>query len=92
MRSKAICGVLKPQLSKASESLYRLDKGNRFELSGETSGKWSRAKVIDEIGWIYTPYIIKDWFYALGCTVRSGAFPRLRLGTATALANMSTTK
>lgn len=52
--------LLKTQPNKAAESLYRLDKGNRFELSGETSGKWSRAKVIDRIGWIYTPYIIKD--------------------------------
>ena len=56
---KAICcpqATTKQVLREA----VRLDRGNRFELSSETSGKWSRAKVIDTIGWIYTPYIIKD--------------------------------
>lgn len=41
--------------------LGQINKGNRFEIDGKTSGNWTHVKVEGiGIGWIYTKYIKKD--------------------------------
>lgn len=41
--------------------LGELMKGNRFEVDGKTSGKWTHVKVSGiGIGWVYTSYIKHD--------------------------------
>lgn len=39
-----------------------LNKGNRFEIDGKTSGKWTHIKDVStgNIGWVYTKYIQID--------------------------------
>lgn len=39
----------------------QINKGNRFEIDGKTSGNWTHVKVAGiGIGWIYTKYIQND--------------------------------
>ena len=38
----------------------KLDKGNRFEIDGQTSGAWTHVKVQSVIGWMATQYVVPD--------------------------------
>ena len=40
--------------------LFTLDKGNRFEVDGQTSGSWTRIKANGQIGWMATQYVNLD--------------------------------
>ena len=43
------------------EIIGELMKGNRFEINGVTSGKWTQVNVANiGVGWIWTEYIQKD--------------------------------
>lgn len=43
------------------EIIGELMKGNRFEINGVTSGKWTQVNVANiGVGWIWTEYIRKD--------------------------------
>ena len=43
------------------EIIGELMKGNRFEINGVTSGKWTQVKVANiGVGWVWTDYIKKD--------------------------------
>ena len=43
-----------------SRVLRTLDKGNRFEVDGQTRGGWIRVKVVDVIGWVFARYAKRD--------------------------------
>ena len=40
--------------------LIQLNKGNRFEINGETSGSWAKIKVNNTVGWMSTQYVVLD--------------------------------
>jgi hypothetical protein len=58
----ATCGgnSVRVRQSPGGAILLSLNKGNRFEVDGQTSGSWTRVKVQSIIGWMATQYVIPD--------------------------------
>ena len=40
--------------------LLQLNKGNRFEINGETSGSWTKIKANNTVGWMAMQYVVLD--------------------------------
>ncbi|HAX53375.1 MAG TPA: hypothetical protein DCX82_15830 [Lachnospiraceae bacterium] len=40
--------------------LFQLNRGNRFEINGETSGSWAKIKANNTVGWMATQYVVLD--------------------------------
>lgn len=51
---------VREKASLTSKVLRKLNKGNRFEVDGKTSGKFTHVKVVDQIGWVKTKYVKRD--------------------------------
>ena len=58
----ATCGGDKVNVRQSPNGvvLLQLSKGNRFEIDGQTSGKWTHIKVNKTIGYMSTQYVIPD--------------------------------
>lgn len=69
--------------------IRQLNKGNRFEIDGQTSGSWTHVNVAGTVGWMSTQYVKLDQPAQAGGTakykVQAGAYTRK--ANATALAN-----
>ena len=58
----ATCGgnSVRVRQSPGGAILLSLNKGNRFEVDGQTSGAWTHVKVQSVIGWMATQYVVPD--------------------------------
>lgn len=58
----ATCGGDKVNVRQSPNGavLLQLNKGNRFEVDGQTSGNWTHIKVNGTIGYMSTQYVVPD--------------------------------